>query len=345
MAASSPIDGTAPERVGTDPLGEQVYLLLVLALVVGVAWRPIAGNPDYGQYRDWYEQGTSLGEYLRSPWLILERDPGYFAVTSLLRHVGVPFAAFAALFSGLWAAVKGIQIFRLSNAPFVSLFFYACFFYPLQEWVQMRAGAATALFLVALPLLVEGRRLAYVAIILAASTLQLSALIVLPLVFLGNEGVRPRWYLGALLASAAFAASGIRLDFVVYFLADLALDPRIAEHAADIATNMPTGTAFNRVSLPELLLAVVLLLEFEKVRTITPYASHVVRIFAYAQILFFVFVTGVPVFGFRLTQLVGIVGVLAWALLWALLHGDRLKLAVMGMAGILYLTASARLFP
>jgi len=51
------------------------------------------------------------------------------------------------------------------------------------------------------------------------------------------------------------------------------------------------------------------------------------------------------VFGFRLTQLVGIVGVLAWALLWALLHGDRLKLAVMGMAGILYLTASARLFP
>jgi hypothetical protein len=241
--------------------------------------------------------------------------------------------------------VKAVQIFRLSNAPLLSLAIYAAFFYPLQEWVQMRSGAATALFLVALPLLVEGRRLAYAAIILAAATLQLSALALLPLVLLRRDGVRPRWYLAILLGSAAFAASGIRLDFVVHFLADLALDDRIAFYAAELVNDLPTGTAFNRVSLPELFLCMVLLLRFEEVRKLTPYASHVVRIYVIAQVLFFLLVTGAPVFAFRLVQLLGIVGVLAWALLWGVVKREGLKLAVVGVVGVLYLTTSARLFP
>jgi hypothetical protein len=314
-----------------DGVGARVFLLLTLALMLGTGLR--------------YAEGVSVGEYLKAPDEILQKDPGYFLLTSLFNHLGIPFGVFAFLFSAFWVGAKAFQMFRLSNAPLLSIVIYACTFYPLQELIQIRAGAASGMLLLGLPSLVHGRRLAFVGMLLAAISFHYSAIALLPLAFMRAEAERPRVYLAVLLASAALAASGLRLDFHIQYLESMDIGGRIALYALDPGGELAAPTAFNRVSIPNLLLAVVLLLKFDRVKQITPYASHVVRIFAVSQIVYLLLVQGLPAFAFRLSELFGIVGVLAWPLLLGLVRDEKFQLATFALVCLNFGMSAAKLFP
>lgn len=343
--AAGSMAGTAwrPEEV--DPVGLRVFLLLAATLAAGAALRTADNTLDFGVYQQWYRDDTPLWQYIASPAMILEKDPGYFLLTSAFNRLGVPFRLFAFLFSSFWIAVKSRQMLRMSNAPFVSLLVYASFLYPLQDLIQMRAGAAAGMFLLALPFLVQGNRIAYVGLCLIGATFHYSAFALLPLVLLGKEAWRPRWYLYALLASVAVGLAGIRLDPLVQLLDELGVGGRIAFYAIEVADEMAPATILNRVSLPTLALAIVLLLEFDRVKAVTPYASLVVRVFALSQIVYFLLVPGLSAFAFRLSELLGIVGFLAWPLLLVLVEDRKAQLALYGAVCLNFLAATIRVFP
>jgi hypothetical protein len=318
-----------------------VFLVLLLALFAGL--RSGDWVTDLYGYRAWYAENYRIQELLAKPALAFQRDPAYFFLTSFFLSIKVPFELFLFGYALVCVSLKVKGIVKMSNAPYWSLLLYGSTFYMLHELVQIRAGAASALFLLGIPFLVQGRRTAYVLLILLASCFHYSALTLLPLAFLQNQEEKPRWYLIILLLSLIGAASGVTLSFLIQHLPGADADARMAIYLLEAENNFTAVHIFNRVSIPNFLLAVALLLNFKELKNRTPYASHIIRIFTLSQIIFYIF-SGFAIFAFRLSELMGVVSIIAWPLAGYLIRRPWLRTLLFTAVILNFLSATVQIF-
>ena len=155
------------------------YLLFAVALLLALlaGFRGIDVSKDYYNYQYSFDHLYEItGSNDLSYLLIFE--PGYIAIVYFFRtlfesNYGITIMLFFAISSIL---IKTIVINRTSINPYLSLLFYYSYFFVFYEMAQIRFGLASAIFFMALPNLIQGKRKTYIFLILLATLFHYSAI-------------------------------------------------------------------------------------------------------------------------------------------------------------------------
>ncbi|ENU80970.1 hypothetical protein F975_00828 [Acinetobacter sp. ANC 3789] len=147
-------------------------------------------NPSYFQFRDDVEKGYQLFDYL-----LLNITHNYFWLLFL--------TAFFIVFSYLRFIKKYSQDYVLSVIIFVTFGAYTFMLNGLRQAIAM------AIFLYAIPALINKKLLQYVLICLFASLFHISALIMIPFYFLVNVNIKNIYKIMTVLVVAFIGASPI----------------------------------------------------------------------------------------------------------------------------------------
>ena len=160
-----------------------LYLLLSVALITLVTFRPIGIDADSQAYLEAYDAFRQGNITIIEPTFNLFS----FLGATFFGGKGITFVFF--LYAIVAISLKIYVVQKYSKSPILSLTVYLCMFYILHEITQIRAGAAAAFFLLALPDLINGNKKHYIFKVLIACTFHLSAMLLLPLSLLSNKKI------------------------------------------------------------------------------------------------------------------------------------------------------------
>lgn len=159
-----------------------IYVGIIALLTLVAGFRPYDGDRDIATYLAYYANpGIVTVEYT------------FVLLANFAKDVfNTPRALFVA-YALLSVPLKGYALTRLSKLWFVSLLMWLSHYFMLHEMTQIRVAVSISIFLFALPTLLRGQRLKYIVYVLVAAAFHLSALALLPLVFLGNKELGRYW--------------------------------------------------------------------------------------------------------------------------------------------------------
>ncbi|XUA20583.1 EpsG family protein [Citrobacter sp. OP27] len=160
-----------------------LYCLLAVILISLATFRTIGIDADSLSYLEAYKS-FRLGEIS-----IVEPTFNLFSAlaNSFFGSGGIVLVFF--FYSFIAVTLKLYVIHNYSREKILSIIIYLCMFYILHEFTQIRAGVAAAFFIYSLPNLINGEKRNYLFKILIACTFHLSAVLLLPLVFLSNKKI------------------------------------------------------------------------------------------------------------------------------------------------------------
>lgn len=159
-----------------------VTVLLLLTLMVGL--RPVGVDCDSKTYVGYYDSvDVGVVELL---------EPSFSMISGFARFFGTPQLIFI-VYALLAIPLKGYALSKMSSCWFLSLSIWMNNYFILHECTQIRTAVAAAIFLYALYDLANGRRKAYLGLVLVAVFFHYSALLLLPLVVLGTQPITTLW--------------------------------------------------------------------------------------------------------------------------------------------------------
>lgn len=164
------------------------YSSVLLCLMIAIIWILMGANtknPDYESYIIYY---YNLGG-------VKALDLGYMYLNRIFLSLGFEYTTFRMFFSlvGILLIQKTVKKFTINNSGFYILYFI----YPFMlDAVQVRNFFIMAILIYSFPFLISGTRkdmFKYIILILIASTIQISALIYLPLCVIGKVRKNALW--------------------------------------------------------------------------------------------------------------------------------------------------------
>ncbi len=181
-----------------------VYWLLCLVFIIvsGVKYR-VGGDPL--TYADEYDSYPTFGDFGSENIFQMRYSPLFYVIVALCKLVSNDFVCFQIV----QALVINIAVFwiinRYSRFRFTAVFFYYILFY-LYFWEVMRETFCIALFLFAVPSLLQKRYLRYYLIVLPAVFIHISAsfLLVFPLLYKFVEKGWLALWVGAFVCAMLF---------------------------------------------------------------------------------------------------------------------------------------------
>lgn len=319
-----------------------IFWIFAIVLIIFAGFRASGVDLDYVGYANWYDEAPTLDDVIHGDGSLVNRDPGYTLVCSIFKSLGLSFQVLILIMAFATVILRMAAIWKLSPAPLLSVLFYFPYLFLLQEMTQIRAGMAAALFLCAIPLLAKRKYLAYVAIILLAAVFHYSALVFLGFLLLRSPEGNPRYYLIGVVASVVLAMLGLTADFVFLRIAESGIDSRLSYYATEAAQSMGTTNLFNSTSVPNLVLSIALLVNYDRLKEVAPYATYVIRIQVVSVMIFFL-LSGYPVMAFRLSELVVGVGMIAWPFLIYVVKNEWIRILMFLIVGMNFLISTLRL--
>ena len=132
-------------------------------------------NADYNGYIYFYRNNISS-----------TFEPGYLFFSSLARKIGLDYQMFVMMLVTLALMLIMISVLYL-RVPFPMVAVLYLITMSFLDAVQIRQFVCYCIYTIALIVLSQNKRIAYIALVLLASTFQLSALLYIPLVFLNGK--------------------------------------------------------------------------------------------------------------------------------------------------------------
>lgn len=191
-------------------------------MILHAALRGLQSDLDASIYAAWYtELGTLTAQDFfdrlrESGWIFQAREQviarfewGFSLLSWWLASSGLPVGGYFAVIAALSLLPKAYVALRFTPYPLLSMLWYASYCYLLLEMNAMRAGLAAALMLLAVLAMLQRRWLAWLLLLLIASTFHTAALVGLLLPVAGVLARRP-WVLGGLvLASIGLSVADV----------------------------------------------------------------------------------------------------------------------------------------
>lgn len=291
-----------------ESLGKHKWALLLLVgilLIVCAAARPIGFDRDSPNYENFYmHPDNGLSEISVEPSFLMICK----ACSMFSQDVRLVFILFA--FLGVALKLYAIQKFRFML--FFPVLIYFSNFFMLHELTQIRVGVASALFLIAIPHLANGKRLVAFLILLLSCVFHYSALALLPFLFFDNSPLS-RW-------KKIVLCGIIPVCYVMYML-DLDLLTTIPiPYVTDKVESYKMAAEFGLVDKAPLLnplqlikMAVfVWLLFFED--TISYYLSSIhilIKMLACSLFVYFAF-SSITIVSMRISELYGVIEMIVY---------------------------------
>lgn len=169
-----------------------VYLAIGLILILLAGLREVGIDPDSENYEEAYHHyySNSIFEGVEYSFILISTILNYFS-----SDVHLLFLFYAFLGVGL----KFISFRKYSELWFLPVLVYIGYYYELHEMTQIRTGILSGIFLLSIKYLAEEKRIHYVLLILIGAFFHISAIALLPFVFLTNKPLSPKMRLFWLL--------------------------------------------------------------------------------------------------------------------------------------------------
>lgn len=158
-----------------------IYIFIGIVLILLSAFKEVGIDPDSTNYEQ------SFLNYSTADQTISEVDPSFIFISSILNIFTKDVHSLFLVYALLGIGIKLFALTQCSKRIFLTLLVYLSYYYLLQDCMQIRAGAMSAFFLLALKPLCEGRKKKALILMLCGCVFHSSGFALLPLLFLGNK--------------------------------------------------------------------------------------------------------------------------------------------------------------
>lgn len=272
----------------------------------------------YAAFRD----GAAVGDYVTYVQMFQDVNDGF---TTLTEPSFVYFSQFVGAFGGgviyvfvfyalIGVSLKFIAIHRLTELWFLSLVVYLSNFFILHELTQMRGGVAAGFLLLCIKPIYDRDWKRFLLFSTCAILFHYSALVILPLWILGHKP-RKTWLFVSIPIAYIVYFSGINLIGTIpipAIEAKLEMYQRVQEFGSD---NWSAINVFNLVFICKILIFYMLLWKYELIACRNKYSIVLMKVYCISLMAFPIFAT-MPVVGFRISELYGIVEIILIPLLY-----------------------------
>ena len=274
------------------------YWGLCIILILFTAFRTIGFDPDSNAYDEIFRSKGTDSEYLVEYSILFISD----ILKTFTDDVHYLFLIYAIL--GI--TIKFYAIRQLSPWYFLPLIIYFSNYFILHDFIQIRAGVASAMLLLAIKPLSEGNKKKAIVYFLIANVFHYSSLVFYPILFFSNNLSRFWKYALITIMPVGAILFMLRLDF----LSALPI-PYIQEKLEMYKTLTETGffEEFNLKNVPLWIQYVIILYSLYFYDTILekcPALPLLLKTTAYSMFFFFAF-SSVSVVAGRFQELLGIV--------------------------------------
>lgn len=292
------------------PSEPYLYGILGCILVLFAGLRHPGIDADSLNYTDFVKGADTLGPFLRSVGDYMFNEPAYYFLASFVKTLGLPVTIFFLIFSILSISLKFIAIRKLSPFYFLSVLVFCSNFFFLHEMTQIRSGIASGFILLSVPYIQEKRIFPFLAMVAGGMCFHYSTIVVLPFYFLDSLTLNKVKYLSFILVPYLLKVIGFN---IFDLLSDLHLG--VFSDKLKVYNDLLQGGEFNAINIfnVELLLQIFICIVFiyysESLLTHNKYSMLLIKIYV-LSVSFYVFLSSIPVFAFRVGGLLGIVEII-----------------------------------
>ncbi len=300
--------------------------LTIIILFVIVAFRGRYVDHDYHwAYEYFIDNIPDAGYMFRDFSGYLHNLPApelsFCVLASLVKsttHYVMPVIAFLYAVVAIPVKLKGIRKLTNDDVYALALLFYFSNLFLLHEMTQIRAGLAVGLFMCAIPAIYRRQLARYVLLIVLASLIHRSAMMALPLYFLGTKDINFKLWVG--LSIVMFALALIHYDVVSIILN---YDVPILHHKLVVYSATQDWlkfemNLFNVFIFLQFFVALFLYWKRELIVPHCPYFYFALKL-NFLSIIVFYFFSRIPVFAFRLSDFLGCSTIILYPLVYYVL--------------------------
>ena len=313
-----------------ERLDSSIKLLLLILVGGGMAlvagFRPSDIDHDYSNYVNLYNSSYDI-----------TTEISFVLLSYLVYYVFDNVVFLFLIYAILALSLQILSIRRLTDLCFLSLLVYLSNYYLLHGMNQIRVGVASGFFLFALQYLRTGDRFRYLLCIFCATCFHYTAGILVCFVFFSNEIFKKWQYI--------FYASIIPFCYLIYFLKMnflLMLPIPYIEEKMEIYRSLQEQglwdeiNVFNLVFLVKIAITYFLLWKCELITRFNPFVVIFLKVEILSLAAFILFYN-LPVFAFRLSELLGVVEVILFPLLYYTIKPDYASKAIVGVIALVFL--------
>lgn len=191
------------EKRFTNKTNMTIFCFIGLLLFIMAGMREVGIDPDSENYENSYQQYYNLN--------ILDGiEYSFILLSSILNIFTDDVHALFLVYAFMGVFMKMIAFRQLSEFYFLPLIIYISFYYELHELTQIRTGVLSALMLLMIRPLSEGKKTKVFILICIGVFFHYSAFICLPFLFLSNNPLNMKWKI--------ILFSAIPIAYIIYFI-------------------------------------------------------------------------------------------------------------------------------
>lgn len=289
-------------KLGFVSIHDLMFALITIILIAFAGFRAVGFDRDSPTY------AIIIQSIDFSNLNFSDKEPTFYIIVYIAKCLfGDAVRGTFIIYAFLGVTLKMAAIYRHAHVPILSVLFYISSYYILHELTQIRVGVAAAIFLLALPDIINKNLWRYMLKICVATLFHYSA-VILVLAYCIN--VHKKQYL--LYLFLPFAAIILYLtDFVKNMMIFLSLDlPQIMPSKVLLYLDLLRQGIHSEINVINLfyvsLIFIYYFLVLNMNRVKEPFDVLQIKLLGWMLFLFYSFAS-IPVFAFRLSELVGVV--------------------------------------
>lgn len=235
-------------KVTTTMLKKWMFFLITLILIAFAGFREIGLDKDSLNYSI-IINSLDFSDFLKLS--IIQIEPFFYLIVFIANWLfGDPVRVSFLIYALLGVSLKMIGIYRLSHIPFLSVFIYLCYYYPMHELTQIRVGVASAIFLLAVPDMVNRDFRSYFTKAMLAILFHYSAVIMIILYPLINaKKNRYFWSIVPIFGLFFVFLNKLILDFIAMSIYLLEFLPSIFSYRILLYIDLYSKGIFNEINI------------------------------------------------------------------------------------------------
>lgn len=282
---------------------EYIYFLYFFILFLLAALRPENSDNDYLSYLNAYN--------IISDGNIVNIEPTFYVIVNIVKYIFNNSLFLFIIYAMLGVTLKCIAIKQLSEFWLLSLLIYISHIYLLHEITQIRVGVATGLILLAIKPMYERDIKRFLCYALFAFLFHYSAILVLLLWFIPTHSVN-RWFY-VLLIPVVYLLYFCNVSFLslVKLIPIGILQKKISMYIAltKMGETHNTHNIFNVMQLMRCGLAFLFLWKLPLLKQSNRYIPILLQCYIWSIVILVIF-QDLPVFAFRISDLLGCVEII-----------------------------------
>jgi hypothetical protein len=287
-----------------------IFIFIILILVLFAGFREIGFDRDSLNYA-MSVQSIDFSNF--SNFAFFDKEPSFYVIAYLAYWLfGDAVRGTFVIYALLGVTLKMAGIYKLSRIPLLSIILYVSSYYLIQELTLIRVGVASAIFLHAIPDIVNKDGKAYLTKTILASLFHYSALIMLPLYLIHNTKLSKRFYffLPLLGMCISILFDKFIIDFINTNISLLNLIPSPLSHKLFFYLNLFQIGIFTRINIFSLYYLSWMIIYYFCVTNINKFKSNLdivlIKILGFALFIFYS-LSFLPVLAYRISEILGIV--------------------------------------